>query len=317
MWRYLGHRLIQVPLVLLVVSLMTFLITRATPGDPVQIMLGMQTSKEAADAMRAEFNLDRPLPVQYALWIVKVVSGDLGRSIRLNDPVTTMLAERLPVSLQLAAAAMIFALVVSIPLGIVAALKRNSWIDYLCTGYTVVGFAVPEFRLGPDPDLRLLDQARLVADHRHRLVGDGVGRLVGLCPSLRHPGDRAGHSADCRADAAAALQHDRRAVAGLHAHGARQGPVARHDRRGPCAQERHDSLRHHGRRAVRLHDRHPGHDRIHLRRARHGIGGVERRGQSRLSGDPGLHAGDRRSSSCSPTSWRTCSMPLLDPRIRY
>jgi len=147
MWRYLGRRLIQVPLVLIVVSLMTFLITRATPGDPVQIMLGMQTSKEAAEAMRAEFNLDRSLPEQYFLWIGKVLTGDLGRSIRLNDPVTTLLAERLPVSLQLAAAAMAFALLVSIPLGVIAALRRNSWIDYLCTGYTVAGFAIPNFGL--------------------------------------------------------------------------------------------------------------------------------------------------------------------------
>ena len=147
MWRYLGHRLIQVPLVLVVVSLMTFLITRATPGDPVQIMLGMQTSKEAAEAMRKEFNLDRSLPEQYALWIGKVVQGDLGRSIRLNDPVTSLLAERLPVSLQLAASAMAFALLVSVPLGVLAALRRNSWIDYLCTGYTVAGFAIPNFGL--------------------------------------------------------------------------------------------------------------------------------------------------------------------------
>jgi peptide/nickel transport system permease protein len=147
MWRYLGRRLIQVPLVLVVVSLMTFLITRATPGDPVQIMLGMQTSPEAAAAMRAEFNLDRSLPEQYGLWIAKVVTGDLGRSIRLNDRVTALLAERFPVSLQLAAAAMAFALFVSIPLGVIAALRRNSWIDYLCTGYTVLGFAVPNFGL--------------------------------------------------------------------------------------------------------------------------------------------------------------------------
>ena len=147
MWRYLGRRLVQVPLVLLVVSLMTFLITRATPGDPVQIMLGMQTSPEAAAAMRAEFNLDRSLPEQYVLWVAKVATGDLGRSIRLNDRVTALLAERLPVSLQLAAAAMLFALCVSIPLGVAAALRRNSWIDYLCTGYTVLGFAVPNFGL--------------------------------------------------------------------------------------------------------------------------------------------------------------------------
>ncbi|WP_422016643.1 ABC transporter permease [Reyranella sp.] len=147
MWSYLGRRLIQVPLVLLVVSLMTFAITRATPGDPATIMLGMQTSPEAVTAMRAEFNLDRSLPEQYALWIAKVATGDLGRSMRLNDRVTTLIAERLPISLQLACAGMLFALAVSIPLGVIAALRRNSWIDYLCTGYTVMGFAVPNFGL--------------------------------------------------------------------------------------------------------------------------------------------------------------------------
>ncbi len=147
MWSYLGRRLIQVPLVLLVVSLMTFAITRATPGDPVTIMLGMQTSPEAATAMRQEFNLDRSLPEQYGLWIAKVMTGDLGRSMRLNDRVTTLIAERLPISLQLASAGMLFALLVSIPLGVIAALRRNSWIDYLCTGYTVLGFAVPNFGL--------------------------------------------------------------------------------------------------------------------------------------------------------------------------
>jgi peptide/nickel transport system permease protein len=147
MWSYLGRRLIQVPLVLLVVSLMTFAITRATPGDPATIMLGMQTSPEAVTAMRQEFNLDRSLPEQYGLWIAKVVTGDLGRSMRLNDRVTTLIAERLPISLQLACAGMLFALAVSIPLGVIAALRRNSWIDYLCTGYTVMGFAVPNFGL--------------------------------------------------------------------------------------------------------------------------------------------------------------------------
>ena len=147
MWSYLGRRLLQVPLVLLVVSLMTFAITRATPGDPATIMLGMQTSPEAVTAMRKEFNLDRSLPEQYGLWIAKVVAGDLGRSMRLNDRVTTLIAERLPISLQLACAGMLFALAVSIPLGVIAALRRNSWIDYVCTGYTVMGFAVPNFGL--------------------------------------------------------------------------------------------------------------------------------------------------------------------------
>ncbi len=145
--RYLSRRLLQIPLVLVVVSLTIFAVTRATPGDPVQIMLGTQTSPEAAQAMRVEFNLDRPLPVQYALWVSKLLHGDLGRSIRLNQSVTSLLAERLPISLELASAAMLFALVVSMPLGIAAALWRNTWVDYLCTGYTVAGFAIPNFAL--------------------------------------------------------------------------------------------------------------------------------------------------------------------------
>lgn len=147
MLRYLSRRLVQAPLVLLVVSLSVFLITRATPGDPVQIMLGMQTSPEAVAAIRQEFNLDQPLYMQYLLWIGKVLTGDLGRSIRLNDSVASLLAERFPISLQLATAAMVFALVVSMPLGIAAALRRNTWIDYFCTGYTVAGFAIPNFAL--------------------------------------------------------------------------------------------------------------------------------------------------------------------------
>jgi peptide/nickel transport system permease protein len=147
MWRYLAQRLAQVPLVLVVVTLMIFLIVRATPGDPVQIMLGMQTSPEAAAAIREEFRLDQPIFMQYLLWVFDLLQGDLGRSIRLNTPVVDLLAERFPVSLRLAAAAMVFAIAVSIPLGILAALKRNTWVDYLCTGYTLAGFAIPNFAL--------------------------------------------------------------------------------------------------------------------------------------------------------------------------
>lgn len=147
MWVFVAKRIAQIPLVLLIVTLTIFTIIRSTPGDPVQIMLGMQTSPEAADAMRKEFRLDRPLYEQYGLWLVDLGKGDLGRSIRLNQPVTELLAERFPISLRLALGAMAFAIVVSIPLGIIAALRRNSWIDYLCTGFTLVGFAIPNFAL--------------------------------------------------------------------------------------------------------------------------------------------------------------------------
>ncbi|MFC7399941.1 ABC transporter permease [Chelatococcus sp. GCM10030263] len=147
MWHYLARRLAQVPVVLIVATLTIFVVVRSTPGDPVQIMLGMQTSPEAVAAIRSQFRLDEPIALQYLYWVVDVLQGDLGNSIRLGQPVTDMLAERFPVSLQLACAAMAYAILVSIPLGVLAALYKNSWVDYLCTGYTVAGFAIPNFAL--------------------------------------------------------------------------------------------------------------------------------------------------------------------------
>ena len=96
MWRYLGRRLIQVPLVLVVVSLMTFLITRATPGDPVQIMLGMQTSKEAAEAIRKEFNLDRSL-AELPTMFGACASTGTSRSV-VSVPGTTLISRGRPSS---------------------------------------------------------------------------------------------------------------------------------------------------------------------------------------------------------------------------
>jgi peptide/nickel transport system permease protein len=135
------------PLVLVVVTITIFLIIRLTPGDPIQIMLGMQTSPEAVENLRAEFRLDQPWHMQYILWVGDLLQGDFGRSIRLNKPVTELLAERVPISLTLALGAMAFAVIVSIPLGMLAALKRNTWIDYVATGYTLFGFAVPNFAM--------------------------------------------------------------------------------------------------------------------------------------------------------------------------
>jgi peptide/nickel transport system permease protein len=147
MWNYALKRLGQIPIVLLVVTVTIFVIVRATPGDPVQIMLGMQTSPDAVDALRREFHFDQPLYKQYLIWLGDVLQGDLGRSVRLNQSVGSLLAERFPVSFRLALAAMLFAIMISIPLGILSALRRNSWVDYLCTGVTLVGFSIPNFAL--------------------------------------------------------------------------------------------------------------------------------------------------------------------------
>ena len=108
-------------------------------------MLGMETSPEAVAALRARYHLDRPLPEQYLKWLAAAAHGDLGRSIRQHQPVTEMIAERFPVSFRLAAGAMVFALLIAVPAGIVAAVRRNSWLDYLVTGFAVGGLSIPNF----------------------------------------------------------------------------------------------------------------------------------------------------------------------------
>ena len=144
---YLLRRLAQVPLVLGVVSLTVFALIHVTPGDPIQIMLGMQTSPEAVKALREEHHFDRPLPEQYLIWVGGVLRGDFGHSIRQRQPVTDMIAERFPVSLRLALAAMLFALLVAVPAGVLSAVRRNTWVDYLLTGLSIGGLSIPNFTL--------------------------------------------------------------------------------------------------------------------------------------------------------------------------
>lgn len=144
---YILRRLAQVPFVLVVVTLIIFALIHVTPGDPIQIMLGMDTSPESVDALRKQYNFDKPLPEQYLLWVLGAVRGDLGNSVRQHQPVTKMIADRFPVSFQLALAAMLFALLISVPSGIISAIRHNSWVDYLLTGISIGGLSIPNFAL--------------------------------------------------------------------------------------------------------------------------------------------------------------------------
>ena len=144
---YLLRRLIQIPFVLIVVSIIIFALIHVTPGDPIQIMLGLETSPDAVAALRNQYSLDRPLPEQYIIWLTKALQGNLGQSIRLHQPVTEMIAERFPVSLKLAAVSMFFALLLALPAGILSAIRRNTWLDYLCTGISIGGLSIPNFTL--------------------------------------------------------------------------------------------------------------------------------------------------------------------------
>ena len=144
---YLLRRLVQVPFVLVVVSLIIFALINVTPGDPIQIMLGMETSPDAVEALRRQYNFDKPVHEQYIIWVANAVRGDLGSSIRQHLPITQMIADRFPISLQLATAAMLFALLIALPAGIISAIRHNTWVDYLLTGLSIGGLSIPNFAL--------------------------------------------------------------------------------------------------------------------------------------------------------------------------
>src|SRR5436190_14186901 len=110
MTTYILKRLVSMVPVLFLVSIVLFSLIHLTPGDPVVAMLGEEATPEARDRLRTQLGLDKPLPVQYATWIVKVVSGDLGRSIRTNQPVSEAISERLPVTVELALLSLAIAL---------------------------------------------------------------------------------------------------------------------------------------------------------------------------------------------------------------
>jgi len=144
---YLLRRVAQLPVVILVITVVVFALMRLTPGDPVIIMLGVYASPEALEAARQEFNLDKPLPAQYLLWIGRVIRGDLGISIRTREAVTRIIADRFPTSLTLAAAAVLVSLATAIPLGVLAAYRRNTWIDHASMVAAMAGLSMPNFAL--------------------------------------------------------------------------------------------------------------------------------------------------------------------------
>jgi peptide/nickel transport system permease protein len=147
MTTYVLKRLVSMVPVLLLVSVVIFSLIHLTPGDPVVAMLGEEATPEARDRLRAQLGLDQPIMVQYASWLAKAVSGDLGRSIRTNQPVSEAIGERLPVTAELAVFAMTIALLIALPAGIIAATKRGSWADIGSTVTCLLGVSMPNFLL--------------------------------------------------------------------------------------------------------------------------------------------------------------------------
>jgi ABC-type dipeptide/oligopeptide/nickel transport system permease component len=147
--RYLVRRILLTIPVLLGVATLVFSLIHLVPGDPAQAMLGDGASPQDIADLRVSLGLDRPLLDQYVTFLRQAVTGDLGKSFRTGQPVTTMIVERLPATAELAIAAMIVAIVIAIPLGVIAAVWRGTAVDYGAMTFALAGVSIPNFWLGP------------------------------------------------------------------------------------------------------------------------------------------------------------------------
>src|SRR5215208_881740 len=149
MGRFLARRLVLTIPVLLGVATLVFSLIHLIPGDPAQAMLGESAAPQDVAELRSRLGLDRPLVEQYARFLQGAVRGDLGRSLRTNEPVTTAILDRMPATIELAGAAMFVAVAFALPLGIAAAVWRGTAVDHGATTLSLLGISIPNFWLGP------------------------------------------------------------------------------------------------------------------------------------------------------------------------
>lgn len=157
MLKYIVRRMLSLVVILLGVSIIVFMLVHLAPGDPVRIMLGEEAREEDVERLNRLYGFDRPLPVQYVIWLGNALRGDLGTGIRSQLPVTLLIFERMPATIELALWSLVLAVGVGIPLGVLSAVRRNSWIDFGSMFAALVGVAAPNFWVG----LILLSQVAL------------------------------------------------------------------------------------------------------------------------------------------------------------
>ncbi|HBY96777.1 MAG: ABC transporter permease [Ardenticatenaceae bacterium] len=148
MFAYIIRRLLLALVVLFGVSVLVFSMLHLVPGDPVTVMLSEHASQQDAEALRRELGLDQPLHVQYVRYMSRVLQGDLGRSIRLRRPVTTLILDRFPNTLVLAVSSLVLAALFGLTLGTLAAVYRETPVDYLTMVGALLGVSIPSFWLG-------------------------------------------------------------------------------------------------------------------------------------------------------------------------
>ncbi|GJD62383.1 ABC transporter permease [Methylobacterium frigidaeris] len=145
---YVLRRLLAAIPVLAIVAVLVFLMLRLTPGDPAAVIAGDNASSEQIAQVRSKLGLDQPLPAQFAIWIGNLATGNLGESFFFKKSIGELILGRIEPTLSLAAATMLIAVCLAIPLGVVAAYRHGSWLDRIVMGVSVLGFSVPVFVIG-------------------------------------------------------------------------------------------------------------------------------------------------------------------------
>jgi peptide/nickel transport system permease protein len=148
MYSYIAKRLLVAIPTLLIISLFVFSLQKLLPGDPVLAMAGEERDPQVIEYLREKYRLNDPVPLQYIHWLGSALQGDLGISLRTNLPVLTLVGQKLPVTIQLAIMSMIFAFAIGIPMGILAAVKKNTALDYIANVIALSGLSIPNFWLG-------------------------------------------------------------------------------------------------------------------------------------------------------------------------
>jgi len=175
---YILKRLLQIVPTIIMITFVVFLMMQSIPGDPVVALLGDAYTEEDAVRVRAEYGFDKPVLVQYLIWLGKLVRGDWGTSILSGRPVLQDVLVRLPVTLELIVISMAVALVIAIPAAIIGALRQNTWADYTATSIAMIGVSIPEFFIG------VLLLLAFSIGMGGLLPSSGWVYLPGTCPSI-------------------------------------------------------------------------------------------------------------------------------------
>jgi peptide/nickel transport system permease protein len=175
---YIGRRLLATIPVMAVVAVVVFSLLRLAAGDPAAIIAGDNATSQDVAAIRARLGLDRPLAEQFAIWVGRVVRGDFGESFFFKKQVSELILDRVEPTLALSVCTLVLTIALAVPLGVLAAWRRGSWIDRSVMGFSVLGFSVPVFVIGYVLIYVFAIELAWLPVQGYQRIGDGIGGFL-------------------------------------------------------------------------------------------------------------------------------------------